>query len=104
MICVVHANTHTDHLACIIDGGLVSRAAEALQSATCIFTVPTWIQYRVGIVWVKDYYKKDGGGGQKLKKATAERPGQDRRPAKENHFDMRKLRKGDNKENPNQFK
>ena len=61
----------------------------------------TWIQYRVGIV-LKDYYKKDGGGGKSSKRQRQQ--GQDRRPGKENHFDMRKLSKGDNKENHNQFK
>ena len=42
-------------------------------------------------------------GGSKNSKRQQQQ-GQDRRPAKENHFGMRKLRKGDNKENPNQFK
>jgi hypothetical protein len=52
---------------------------------------------------LKDYYyKKDGGGSKRSKRQQQQ--GQDRRPGKENHFDMRKLSKGDNKENPNQFK
>ena len=50
---------------------------------------------------LKDYYyKKDGGGGARAQRGNSSKA----RTAKENHFDMRKLRKGDNKENPNQFK
>jgi hypothetical protein len=82
------------HLACIIDGGLDdSRTAEAFQTEN-----QTWIQYRVGIV-LKDYYKKDGGGGAQRGNSSKARPA-----GKENHFDMRKLSKCDNKENHNQFK
>ena len=89
MICVVHV----PHPACIIDGGLDDRTEEAFHT-----TIKRGFNTKL-VLFLKDYYKKDGGGGAQRGNSSKARPA-----GKENHFDMRKLSKCDNKENHNQFK